>query len=193
MCPLPAHPRSLTVLLWHLAAITFLFRWIFRDPKVDMRYLAAGVVLPDLIDLSLATLVGAETGESVGHSLVAPSLMAVVVLFTTRRGRRRRGWMALVVAWLLHLLVDLMWLDAEVFFWPVFGWDVVEPGSHAFWAAAWERATDDIWRWLLEGIGLIYLVWLFVAYGLGNPHARRRLVETGRLTDRPQEEPPPTC
>ena len=72
MRALSAHPRSLTVLLWHLAAITFLFRWIFRDPKVDMRFLAAGVVLPDLIDLTIATFVGTATGELYAHSLIVP-------------------------------------------------------------------------------------------------------------------------
>jgi hypothetical protein len=190
---LSAHPRSLTVLLWHLAAITFLFRWIFRDPKVDMRFLAAGVVLPDLIDLTIATFVGTATGELYAHSLIVPTIVAVVVLLTTRRGRRRRAWMALVVAWLLHLLIDQMWLDAEVFFWPVFGWDVIETGVGSFWPTAWDRATSDVWRWVLETIGLLYLVRLYFVSGLTDRSARAELKQTGRLTDFSPQAPPPSC
>jgi threonine/homoserine/homoserine lactone efflux protein len=156
------------VLAWHLGAVTFLFRWIFRDPKVDMRFLFAGAVLPDLIDLTAVTLLGGSSGQLWAHSLVAPTVIAVVVMATTRRGRRRRAWMALVVAWLFHLLIDQMWLDAGVFFWPLFGVDLAV-GSDAFWPAAWERAWSDPWRWILEVIGLVYLVWLAVGYELGEP------------------------
>lgn len=169
------------MLAWHLAAVLFLFRWIFRDPKVDLRFLAAGVVLPDMIDLAAATLLEAESGELWAHSLIVPTMIAVVVLVTTRRGRRRRAWMALVVAWLLHLLIDRMWLDAEVFLWPVFGWDVVTPGDGPFWPAAWERALADPWRWVLEALGIVYLVGLAVVSGLRRPEARARLLSTGRL------------
>lgn len=169
------------MLAWHLAAITFLFRWIFRDPKVDMRFLAAGAVLPDAIDLTAATLLGTASGELWAHSLIVPSAVAVVVMATTRRGRKRRGWMALVVAWLLHLAVDQMWLSESVLFWPVFGWDLVETTGAVFWSEAWQRALGDPWRWILEGIGVLYLVWLARSAGLGHRQARARLVTTGRL------------
>lgn len=171
------------MLAWHLAAVLFLFRWIFRDPKVDLRFLAAGVVLPDVIDLVAATVLGAERGELWAHSLIVPTLVAVVVLATTRRGRRRRAWMALVVAWLLHLLIDRMWLEAEVFLWPVFGWDIVTPDDGGFWPAAWGRAMEDPWRWVLEALGIAYLVGLAVVSGLLQPEARSRLLTTGRLGD----------
>lgn len=188
MCPLPAHPGSLrAVLAWHLATITFLFRWIFRDPKVDMRFLAVGVVLPDVIDLSVATVLGARTGELWAHSLAVPTVAGVAVLLTTRRGRRRRAWMALVVAWMLHLLIDQMWLDASVFFWPLFGWDVVGETGLSFWTLAWIRATGDIWRWALEAIGVGYLAWLGIASGIGDRGVRERLRRSGRLEEGPRE------
>lgn len=169
------------MLAWHLASITFLFRWIFRDPKVDMRYLATGVVLPDLIDLTAAGILGTGTGELWAHSLLVPSLLGVGVLLLTRRGRRRRAWMALVVAWMLHLLIDRMWLDASTFFWPAFGWDVVGETGEAFWAGAWQRAMEDPWRWVLEAAGIAYLVWLGVSSRLGDRASRARLLATGRL------------
>ena len=169
------------MLFWRLGAITFLFRWIFRDPIVDMRFLALGVVVPDVIDLLAATILGAEYARLWGHPLALPTLLAIGILLTTRRGRRRRGWMALVVAWMLHLVVDQMWLHEAVLFWPFFGWDIVIPATGGFWAAAWQRALSDPWRWVLELVGLGYLAWLFAASGLRDRKARERLIATGRL------------
>ncbi|HLU53376.1 MAG TPA: metal-dependent hydrolase [Acidimicrobiia bacterium] len=169
------------MLFWRLGAVTFLFRWIFRDPIVDMRFLAVGVVLPDLIDLVAATLVGADDARLWGHSLLVPSTLAITILLATRRGRRRRAWMALVVAWMLHLVVDQMWFHEHILFWPVFGWDIVVPSSDDFWAAAWGRALSDPWRWVLEFVGVAYLAWLYVTSGLRDAKARERLMSTGRL------------
>lgn len=170
------------MLFWRLAAVTFLFRWIFRDPIVDMRFLAAGVVLPDVVDLTAATFLGAAEARLWGHSLLLPTVLAIVLLLSTRRGRRRRAWMALVVAWMLHLVVDTMWFHEEVLFWPVFGWDILTPSAEGFWPLAWQRATSDPWRWVLEGVGLAYLGWLSMASGLGDEEARARLASTGRLS-----------
>lgn len=172
------------MLFWHLAATTFLFRWIFRDPKVDMRFLLLGAVLPDLIDLGTVTVLGGPTGELWAHSLLAPSAVAIAVVALTRRGRRRRAWMALVVAWLFHLLIDRMWLDASVFLWPWFGVGL-EVGGGSFWPGAWRRALSDPWRWLLEVGGLTYLTWIFAAHGLRSAAAWRELARTGRLGNRP--------
>jgi len=168
------------MLAWHLAAITLLFRWIFRDPKVDMRFLAFGAVVPDMIDLTAITILGGDRAELWGHSLVVPSLLTILVLLATRRGRRRRAWMALVVAWLFHLLLDGMWTDATVFLWPTFGWDL-GAGGDAFWPSAWDRALHDPLRWILEAAGLAYLGWLWIQAGLSDPDARAALATTGRL------------
>lgn len=169
---------------WHLGATLFLFRWIFRDPKVDVRFLALGALLPDLIDLPLGTVVFAgsvSTGEAWAHSLLAPSVLTVLVLLATRRGRRRRAWMALVIGMFLHLLVDGMWTETEVFLWPFFG--DIPAGPMPYWERAVDRATSDPWRWALEGIGLAYLVSVWRRSGLGDPARRRELVETGRLPE----------
>lgn len=173
------------MLLWHLGATVWLFRWVFRDPKVDVRFLLLGAILPDLLDLPIGTLVLADrysTGELWSHSLVAPSLYMVAVLIMTRRGRQRRAFMALGVGWLFHLFLDGMWVDPEVFFWPLFG--DVPAGESPFWPLAWERALTDLWRWVREAAGLGYLVWLWAALGLGSPARRRGVIATGRLPER---------
>jgi hypothetical protein len=173
------------MLFWHLGASLWLFRWIFRDPKVDVRFLALGAILPDLIDLPIGTLFLADrysTGELWAHSLIVPTIYMVIVILATRRGRQRRAWMALGVGWLFHLLLDGMWVDREVFLWPFFGWEI-PAGQAPFWPLAWERALSDPWRWVKELIGLAYLVWLWVALGMSDQGRRRSVVETGRLPE----------
>lgn len=170
------------MLLWRLGATLWLFRWIFRDPKVDVRYLALGVVLPDLVDLTIGTVLvpALATGELWFHSLTVASGYMVLVLLATRRGRKRRAFMAVGVAWLFHLMLDGMWTKPEIVFWPFFG---LEPasGEPPFWPGAWERAMRDPWRWVLEGIGASYLAWLWRAVGLDRSERRRDLVRTGRI------------
>lgn len=169
-------------MLWHLAGAVFLFRWIFRDPKVDVRFLSAGALLPDLIDLPLGTLVLVDrysTGELWAHSLLVPSLAAAGVLVVTRRGRRRRAWMALVSGWLFHLLLDGMWTSGEVFLWPFFG--DFPAGPRPYWSGLGGRLLSNPWLWVKELIGLLYLVGLWLRLGLSDPRVRGELFRTGRL------------
>lgn len=172
------------MLFWHLGASLWLFRWIFKDPKVDVRFLLLGAILPDLIDLPVGTLLLADrysTGELWFHSLIAPTAYITIVLLTTRRGRRRRAWMALGVGWLFHLLLDGMWFSQEVFLWPFFG--DIPPGEAPYWPLAWERAWSDPWRWGKEAVGAGYLIWLWAALGMSRPEHRWETLQTGRLPD----------
>lgn len=177
------------MILWHLAITLFLFRWIFADPKVDVRFLAAGVVLPDVIDVLTGTVIFSQrlaSAEIFAHTLIVPTAVASVILLLTRRGRRRRAWMALIVAWFFHLLIDGMWASADVFFWPFFGWDF-PIGPQPYWSGMLQRASSDLWRWVLEVGGLAYLAWVAAASGLGDPGRRADFFRTGRL--RPLEHP----
>jgi hypothetical protein len=173
------------MLFWHVGGTLWLFRWIFRDPKVDVRFLFLGAVLPDLIDLPIGTLILADryaTGELWSHSLIIPTLYMAAVLLVTRRGRRRRAWMALGVGWLFHLLLDGMWVDQGVFLWPLFGIEI-EPGATPFWPMAWERAMSDPWRWVKAAVGVGYLIWLWIGLDLSSAGRRSSLIETGRLPE----------
>ncbi len=171
------------MLFWHLGANLWLFRWIFRDPKVDVRFLLLGAILADLIDMPIGTIFLADrfsTGELWLHSLLLPVIFMSFVLIATRRGRRRRAWMALGVGWLFHLLLDGMWMNQEVFLWPFFGWEI-PAGEAPYWPLAWERALSDPWRWIKEMVGLSYLVWLWFALGLQVSERRHSVAKSGKL------------
>ena len=147
------------MILWHVAGSIFLFRWIFRDPKVDLRLLILGAVIPDAIDLIAGALLGDPNRQRWGHTLVVPTVAAIVILLTNRRGRRRRQLMTIVVAWLFHLVLDGVWVREQTFLWPLFGLEFAPwPGG-----TAWSRALSDPWRFVKEGAGLVYLVLLWRA------------------------------
>jgi hypothetical protein len=146
------------VILWQLAGSIFLFRWIFRDPRVDLRLLILGALLPDALDLVVGAFVGEPFRQRWGHALIAPTVAAIAVLVTTRRGHLRRQLMTIIVAWLFHLVLDGVWVREQTFLWPIFG-------DFAQWPSgtAWSRARSDPWRFLKEGVGLGYLMFLWRA------------------------------
>ena len=86
----------------------------------------------------------------------------------------------LVVAWMLHLVVDQMWLHEAVLFWPFFGWDIVIPATGGF-----GRRPGNPVRSVAVGPGLVglgYLAWLFAASGLREGSGAAHRHRTPRLS-----------
>ena len=173
------------MIFWHLGGTIAILRYVFRDPKVDLRFLALGALLPDLIDKPLGTMLfpGAfnDSGQVIGHTLLFSLVLMSVVLLVTRRGRVRRRWMALAVGSLLHLVLDAMWTVQETFLWPAFGWDF-PPGVPEYWSSLLERVLADPWRIVQEVAGLGYLIYLYRKAQLGDPVRRAELLHTGRVS-----------
>lgn len=170
------------MLFWHVGGTVAVIRYAFRDERMDLRFLALGAVLPDLVDTPIGLLTYRATGgvRLVGHTLLFSIAVLAVVLTTTRRGRPRKRWMPLAVGVLVHLILDAMWLDPETLWWPLLGTGFSPGGA----ASAGDYVADVLgdWRvWALEAIGLVYLVLLGHRAGLGAPAARRRLVSTGTV------------
>lgn len=169
------------MILWHLATALFGFRWVFRDPDADLRWLMAGALAPDVLDLPIGILVY-STPEVFAHSLAAVLVVGTVSLLATdRRDRMRGNLMVMTAGWLIHLLADGIWLEPTVLWWPFGGWSFPAEAT-PFWPAALERAGSDVWRWVAEGLGLVYLVWLWRSSGLGSAKTRRRFLVTGQLS-----------
>jgi membrane-bound metal-dependent hydrolase YbcI (DUF457 family) len=158
------------VILFHIGGAFALFRWIYRDASAELAFLALGAVIPDVIDLSIGTLLFADrfgTGELFAHSLLFPAGLGLATLVFTRRGRWRRRLMLIVIGTLMHLLLDGMWTSTETFFWPLAGTDFPAQPS-PYWPGAWARAWLDPWRWLKELAGAAYLLalWRRLSHGI---------------------------
>jgi membrane-bound metal-dependent hydrolase YbcI (DUF457 family) len=162
---------------WHVGASTFLFRWIFRDPAVDLRFLAVGAVLPNLVDLPVALALGFpdDAHRLWGHALAVPIAFMVTLLVVTRRGPTRKRWMALTVGVFLHLFLDQMWALPETLLWPFLGTGFSDMGVGSFDDLV---ASVDVWAILGEVAGLAYLAFV---WGWAPPEDRAAFARTGVL------------
>jgi hypothetical protein len=171
------------VFFWHVGATIAFVRYAFRDEAMDLRYLAVGAILPNLIDLPVAIAMWTswEAPRVVGHSLLFGSAMMVAVLIATRRGTRRKQWILLSVGALMHLALDAMWADPNTLWWPFLGWEFTSTGLATF-SEYVSSVLANPWMWAGEAVGLAYLVFLWRSSGLNDEAARRRLLSTGQVS-----------
>jgi hypothetical protein len=170
------------MILW-FAGMSLVAMWIvFRDPAIDHRLVIVGALLPDVVD--------AAFGEAaVAHTLAAPvGLLFVVMGVTVGRRQVRRQLLAIPIGWFFHLVLDPVWSQTDLFWWPVRGTDF---GGLALPAFDRPLALTIF----LEIAGLVAIVWAFRRFGLDDPRRRANFVRTGRV-DRALTDPeamPPTC
>ncbi len=171
------------MVFWHLGGALFIARWVFRDPKMDLRVLALGALLPDLLDKPIGSLLFHsyfETGRIYAHTLLFAVLLLAGVMILTRRGSiARQRWMALPIGVFLHLLLDVP-LDNATLWWPFLGFEFPPFADGAF-SDLLSYLSRSPWVLAQEVIGLAYLVGLYRRSGLADPNRRRQLVTTGTL------------
>ena len=171
------------MLFWHAGGTIWLFRWIFKDPSVDVRFLTVGALLPDLIDKPVGTLIAPDAfGASRlwGHTLLFSVVVMTLVMLMTRRGPARKPWMALSIGVYFHLILDAMWASRETFLWPFLGWEFT-PGPADYWVGFLGRLFDSPTAIAGEVAGLAYLVFLWRRCALGDRHHRTAFLRTGVL------------
>ncbi len=171
------------MLLWHVGGTILIARYVFRDPGMDLRWVALGSILPDLIDKPIASILFHDTFQThriFGHALVFPVLLMVVGLVATTRGTApRRAVFGVVLGVFVHLVLDGAWTAPEGFLWPFFGW-TFPPVAGSDFPTLVHRMITDPWVWAGEAAGLGYLVYLWRRY-LAAPGALGAAVRTGRV------------
>lgn len=171
------------MLFWHVGATTAFIRYAFRDPAMDLRLLALGAIVSDLVDLPIGILLWDSLGSVrlAAHSLVFGAILMAGVLILTRRGTTRKRWMLFAVGVLVHLALDAMWADPETLWWPFLGWEFTESGFATYGEYVSNLFVDPR-LWLGEVAGAVYLVVLWIRSGLSDPAARRTLMTTGEVS-----------
>jgi hypothetical protein len=103
------------VILW-FTAFAVLGAWqVLRDARFDYRLIAVGAVAPSLIDAPVGH-------RALAHTLVfAVGSLAVVMLATINRRPLRRHLIALPIGFLAHLVLDGVFANKSLFWWPAFG------------------------------------------------------------------------
>ena len=153
--------------LWFVGLSVVLVWLVFQSPALDVRMVAAGAVLP---------WADAVTGGAwLAHTLLGSVALLAVVMVATR-GRRllRRRLLGLPIGTFLHLVLDGVWTDAELLWWPFLGGD-------PFAGDLPELARSGAVMLVLEGAGVAALAWLWRAFDLGDADRRRALGRAGRL------------
>lgn len=154
------------MIAWFVGGSLTIVWLVLRDPTFDVRFLALGSLLPDIVDVPFG-------GARVGHSLLASVvLLGAVMVVTGRRTRGRRIGLALSFGTLLHLALDGGWGSA--FWWPVSGWSFEDRPLPTAARSAGLIA-------LMELAGLAALVWFWRRFELSDPRRRRVLWRTGAL------------
>jgi hypothetical protein len=155
------------MLLWFAGAAVVIVWSVFHDTAIDHRLLVAGALLPDVVDVWTG-------GRWFAHTVLASVLLLAVVMGATV-GRRllRRRLLALPIGTFLHLVLDGMWTDEDVFWWPAFGASFGDRDLPSF-----DRGALNV---VLELAGLAMLVWAYRRFRLGEPDRRRQLLTTGRF------------
>jgi membrane-bound metal-dependent hydrolase YbcI (DUF457 family) len=169
--------------LWHIGATTAFIRYAFRDPAMDLRFLALGAIVPDLIDLpiGIAFWSSFQTPRLAGHSLAFGAVCMALVLILTRRGTRRKAWMLFAVGILLHLFLDAMWRGPETLWWPFLGTSFAATPFDTYGAYVRNLVSDPV-MWAGELAGFVYLILLARKSTLGDKDLRRSLYRSGRVS-----------
>lgn len=141
---------------------------VFRDPAIDYRLVMVGALAPDVVDAPFG-------GPRVMHSVTASAVLLGLVMVTTRKRRAaRRRLLAVPIGTFLHLVLDFMWTNSHVFWWPFLGWEFTGHGLPSLDHPALVLVAQEL-------IGAAALVWCWRRFGLNDPPRRAAFVHTGRL------------
>ena len=81
--------RLRLVIFWDVGGAIAIVRYVFRDPNMDLRFVALGAILPNLVDKPIGSLLFWDhfrNGRIYAHALVFSVGLLVVVMLLTRRG-----------------------------------------------------------------------------------------------------------
>lgn len=156
--------------IWFVAFSIVLVWVVFQSPALDVRVVALGALVP-LLD-------GVTGGPWVLHTLLG-SVGALAVVMVATRGRRRvrRALLGVPIGMFLHLVLDGVWADGDLLWWPLLG------------GGAFDGSLPEIDRpvgvlVLMEVAGVSALAWAYRAFALDDPARRRELKASGRLRPR---------
>lgn len=156
------------MLLWYVGLSVLIVHYVFRSSGIDYRLIAAGSLLPLLVDLPFGRL-------AFGHTLIAGvGLMVAVMVGTIGRARLlRRRLICVPIGFLCGLALSGVWTNPEVFWWPFAG---PLPDDPLF--PPWPIVAVE------ELVGLGACAWIVTQFGLAEHAARDAFVRTGRLREK---------
>ena len=130
---------------------------------LDIRILIIGSLLPDIIDKPFGFyLLG--NGRIITHTLLV-TLVVTIIGICLYMMKKKTWLLALAIGMISHLILDGMWLNPQVFLWPLHGWTFakLKPTN---WIARWLSVLRGDYRvYIPEVAGLVVVIvflWLQV-------------------------------
>jgi hypothetical protein len=137
---------------------------------IDIRLLVIGSMLPDIIDKPLA-FIGAAAGRGYAHT-VAFFLITMAAGVYYAKNELSYGVAS-------HLLLDGMWLNPAVLFWPVAGKTVLTTQYDV--AFYWNQLLENRYIQVTEVIGALILLGVIWHFSLYKREHLSVLLKTGRI------------
>ncbi len=156
------------MLLWYVGPSVLIVFTVFRSTGIDFRLVAAGSMLPLVVDAPFRRL-------AVGHALVlSVAVLTGIMVGTIGRARLlRRRLLCVPIGMMCGLVLSGAWRFTDVFWWPTLGFDVPHHGLlPAWWATL-----------LLELLGLVACWFAVGLFGLYEEGPRDEFLRTGRLRE----------
>ena len=151
---------------WFVGLSVLLVANVFKSSGLDYRIVAAGALLPLIVDLPFGH-------RAFAHTLAFPVVVLLAVMVVTA-GRSRllaRRWLCLPIGVFAGLVLSGVWTQSDLFLWPLGGTDF----GHASLLPTW-------WVGLLEEFaGLVACWWVTGQFDLYLPAPRDEFRRTGRL------------
>lgn len=144
-------------------------------PKFDVRVLALGIMIPDIIDKTIGLLIFRQyidNGRIYSHTLAFSIILTILAVYL-----RSRPAISLSFGAWTHLAFDKMWEVPETFFWPAYRWDFP---AIDFDPSRWlEMLLTDPYIYISEILGAIILLALFFNYRMYKWDNFKRVLKTG--------------
>lgn len=151
---------------WFIGLSWLVVAFVFQSPALDYRMVMIGSVVP-LLD-------GVTGGPWILHTLVASvAALGIVMLATRNRRLVRRKWLGVPIGMMVHLVLDGVWTDKDLFWWPAFG--------TSFGDGRLPELDRGALGLVAEVVGLVALVWGARQFGLTDRLARDRFLRSGQL------------
>ena len=146
------------MVLWFVGTAFAAVWFVFRDPRFDLRMLALGALLPDIVDVW-------SGGTWVMHSVTASVAVLGLVMVATR-GRRpsRPRLLAVPIGMFMHLVFDGVFARTTAFWWPF--------GGAGFGTDNLPSVDRGWWNVPLEIAGVVLALWVVRTSRAGAPAGR---------------------
>ncbi|UCH90155.1 MAG: metal-dependent hydrolase [Thermoplasmata archaeon] len=146
--------------------------------KFDIRWLALGAMLPDIIDKTIGLLILREyidNGRIYSHTLLFAVILVTIAAFI-----RSNPTIALGFGSCTHIAFDRMWELPSSFLWPSMGWSF--PRIDFTPSHLTDILFHDPYTIVSEILGALILLFLFFYFKLYRLENWRRLWRTGSFS-----------